>query len=85
MDLVTDGATPIPRMVIVNELETEGGAFVTPEHPLFLAVGDLVAFDGRTITVTRADGASFTPAGVSGIRCSISGARPALVLRSLHR
>lgn len=69
MLLVPDGVTPVTRMTLVDDFETDSGAFCQLDRPIFLAVGDRIAFDGRTLTVTRANGDSFTPAGTWGVRC----------------
>ncbi|MFF3075418.1 hypothetical protein, partial [Kitasatospora sp. NPDC057936] len=69
MLLLADGVTPVPRMMLVNDLETDSGGFCELNSPLFLAVGDRIAFDGRSLLVSRASGESFSPNGEWGIRC----------------
>ena len=72
MRLPTDGVTPIPRLVVVDDLGMDDGYFCELESPLFLAPGDRVLFDGRgsRLVVTRAGGETFSPAGTWGVRCS---------------
>ncbi|UXY25587.1 hypothetical protein [Streptomyces sp. HUAS TT20] len=69
MRLITDGVTPVPRLVLVDTFETDGGHFCELADPLFLMAGDLILFDGGNLSVTRADGTTFTPAGAWGVRC----------------
>ncbi|MFD7732975.1 hypothetical protein ACFV6F_21605 [Kitasatospora phosalacinea] len=72
MRLATDGVTPVPRLVMVNDLGKEDGYFCELTSPLFLAPGDRVLFDGMksNLTVTRASGETFSPTGKWGVRCS---------------
>ncbi|WP_314245081.1 hypothetical protein [Streptomyces sp. DSM 40907] len=39
MRLIADGATPIPRSVLVEDLETDNGRAFELAGPLFLAAG----------------------------------------------
>ncbi|MGW7135537.1 hypothetical protein [Streptomyces xanthophaeus] len=39
MLLPTDGVTPVPRLVLVDDLQTDDGYFCTLSAPLFLATG----------------------------------------------
>ncbi|WBP91312.1 hypothetical protein [Kitasatospora cathayae] len=69
MLLIADGVTPVPRMMLVDDLETDSGGFCELDSPLFLAIGDRISFDGRSLSVTRANGETFSPSGEWGIRC----------------
>ncbi|THA74384.1 hypothetical protein [Streptomyces sp. A0592] len=69
MRLITDGVTPVPRMMLVDDLETDDGRFCELDGPLFLEAGDRIAFDGRTLSVTPKSGRAFSPTGEWGIRC----------------
>ncbi|MER7667422.1 hypothetical protein ABTY61_03020 [Kitasatospora sp. NPDC096128] len=69
MLLIADGVTPVPRMLLVDDLETDSGGFCELDSPLFLAIGDRISFDGRSLSVTRANGETFLPSGEWGIRC----------------
>ncbi|MEU6299431.1 hypothetical protein [Streptomyces erythrochromogenes] len=69
MRLITDGVTPVPRMMLVDDLETDDGRFCELDRPLFLRIGDRIDFDGRTLSVTPKGGESFSPGGAWGIRC----------------
>ncbi|MFJ1755157.1 hypothetical protein [Kitasatospora sp. NPDC088134] len=77
MHLVTDGVTPVPRLVMVDDLGKDDGYYCEPDRPLFLAPGDRILFDGMKmiLTVTRAGGGTFSPTGQWGVRCSRSGSR----------
>ncbi|MFF4342584.1 hypothetical protein ACFY00_21970 [Kitasatospora sp. NPDC001540] len=71
MRLPTDGVTPIPRLVMVDDFGEDDGYFCELTDPLFLAPGDRVRFDGMRmdLVVTRADGGILSPAGTWGVRC----------------
>ncbi|MEV6682459.1 hypothetical protein AB0N09_37205 [Streptomyces erythrochromogenes] len=69
MRVITDGVTPVPRMMLVDDLETDDGRFCELDRPLFLEIGDRIGFDGRTLSVTRKSGKTYSPAGDWGIRC----------------
>ncbi|MFF7589348.1 hypothetical protein ACFZCK_17860 [Kitasatospora purpeofusca] len=69
MLLPADRVSPVPRLTLVDDLETDGGGFCEPDSPLFLAIGDRISFDGRSLSVTRASGGTFSPSGEWGIRC----------------
>ncbi|MFD8704823.1 hypothetical protein ACFV1W_19740 [Kitasatospora sp. NPDC059648] len=71
MQVITDGITPVPRFVMVDDLGPDFGYFCELTEPLFLAPGDRILFDGmRTVlTVTRTDGTAFSPTGRWGVRC----------------
>ncbi|MFE7182529.1 hypothetical protein [Streptomyces erythrochromogenes] len=69
MRLITDGVTPVPRMMLVDDLETDDGRFCELDGPLFLGIGDRVRFDGRSLSVTLKSGETFSPTGTWGIRC----------------
>ncbi|MGW7025601.1 hypothetical protein OG264_36200 [Streptomyces xanthophaeus] len=71
MLLPTDGVTPVPRLVLVDDLQTDDGYFCTLSAPLFLAPGDRVRFDRSSLRVTRANGEAFAPVGTWGVRCRI--------------
>lgn len=69
MRLVADGATPIPRSVLVNDFTMDDGyAFELP-RPLFLAAGDRVGFEGGGLVVVRAGGERLSAAGQWSTRC----------------
>lgn len=69
MRLVTDGATPTSRLLLVKDLETDDGYAFELASPLFLAVGDRVAFEGSRLVVVRANGVRLSPAGDWSTRC----------------
>ncbi|MER7734028.1 hypothetical protein ABTX80_24370 [Streptomyces erythrochromogenes] len=75
MRLITDGITPVPRMMLVDDLETDDGRFCELDRPLFLRIGDRIDFDGRTLSVTPKSGEAFSPSGAWGIRCRRRGGR----------
>ncbi|MEW2418399.1 hypothetical protein AB0953_32610 [Streptomyces sp. NPDC046866] len=45
MRLVADRATPTSRLVLVKDLETDDGYAFELASPIFLTVGDRIAFD----------------------------------------
>ncbi|MEU8889117.1 hypothetical protein [Streptomyces sp. NPDC048442] len=69
MRLATDGVTPVPRLLLVDELETDDGHFCELSAPLLLTPGDRISFDGGSLVVTRVNGETFEPAGTRGVRC----------------
>lgn len=69
MRLVADGATPISRLVLVEELETDDGYAFELARPLFLAAEDRIAFEGDRLVVVRASGERGAPAGGWSTRC----------------
>ncbi|MFD7631312.1 hypothetical protein ACFV7Q_35755 [Streptomyces sp. NPDC059851] len=69
MRLIADGATPIARSVLVDDLETDDGYAFELTYPLLLSAGDRIAFDGVGLVVTRADGDRLTRAGHWATRC----------------
>ncbi|MFA7761791.1 hypothetical protein [Streptomyces sp. NRRL S-448] len=75
MRLEADGATPIPRLVLVEDLETETGHAFELASPLFLAAGDRIAFEGDVPVFVRADGEKVTPAGNWSTRCGLRAGR----------
>ncbi|MFF8413886.1 hypothetical protein [Streptomyces omiyaensis] len=66
---MADGATPVSRSVLVNDLETDDGYAFEPASPLFLAAGDRVGFEGGVLVVVRAGGERLAPAGDWSPRC----------------
>ena len=54
---------------MVDDMESDDGHYCELDRPLFLAPGDLVGFDGSRLSVTRAGGETFSPAGAWGVRC----------------
>ncbi|MFF4318986.1 hypothetical protein [Streptomyces sp. NPDC001568] len=76
MRLIADGATPIARLVMVNDLETEDGHAFELAEPLFLAVGDRIRFEGDALIVVRAGGGEpLTPSGGWATRCGLRAGR----------
>ncbi|WP_328787327.1 MULTISPECIES: hypothetical protein [unclassified Streptomyces] len=75
MRLVADGATPIPRLALVEDLETDNGYAFELAGPLFLAVGDRIGFDGDVLVVVRAGGERVTPEGDWSTRCGLRAGR----------
>ncbi|MEU9720824.1 hypothetical protein [Streptomyces sp. NPDC047976] len=76
MRLIADGATPIPRMVLVEDLETDDGYVFEPAEPLFLAAGDRIAFEGDGLVVVRAAGGRLVPPGSWSTRCRLRAEGP---------
>lgn len=71
MRLVADGATPIPRSVLVDDLETDDGHAFEPASPLFLAAGDRIDFEGDLLVLVRAGGERVAVAGSWSTRCRL--------------
>ncbi|MDK9497652.1 hypothetical protein QEZ40_002595 [Streptomyces katrae] len=71
MRLIADGATPIPRMVPVEDLGTDDGYAFEPAEPFFLGVGDRIAFEGGRLVVVRVSGEKLAPAGSWAARCRL--------------
>ncbi|MFF8513117.1 hypothetical protein ACF064_34160 [Streptomyces sp. NPDC015492] len=69
MRLVADGTTPTSRLTLVKDLETDDGYAFELESPLFLAVGDRVAFEDDRLVVVRASKERLSPAGDWSTRC----------------
>ncbi|MER8034179.1 hypothetical protein [Streptomyces hydrogenans] len=69
MRLTADEATPASRLVLVESLETDDGYAFDLAHPLFLAAGDRLAFEGDRLVVFRAAGERLSPAGSWSTRC----------------
>ncbi|WP_457033491.1 hypothetical protein [Kitasatospora sp. P5_F3] len=72
MRLATDGLTPVPQFVMVDDLEEDGGYFCELTAPLSLAPGDRILFDGfkMNLTVIRGSAETFSPSGNWGVRCN---------------
>ncbi|MFF4277128.1 hypothetical protein [Streptomyces sp. NPDC001536] len=75
MRLTADGATPIPRSVLVEELETDEGHAFELTRPLFLATGDRIGFEGDGLVVVRSCGVRLTVDGDWSTRCRPSAGR----------
>ncbi|GAA1406776.1 hypothetical protein GCM10009639_54970 [Kitasatospora putterlickiae] len=71
MRLIADGTTAASRLVLVNELESDGGYAFELDSPLFLAVGDRVGFEGGHLVVARASGERLRAVGFWSTRCRI--------------
>ncbi|RSS86823.1 hypothetical protein EF903_18210 [Streptomyces sp. WAC05292] len=69
MRLVADGATPIPRSVLVKDLTTDDGYAFEAARPLFLAAGDRIAFEDGGLVVVRAGGQRLSTCGEWSTRC----------------
>jgi urease accessory protein UreE len=69
MRLTADGATPIPRSLLVAELETDDGHAFELTRPLFLAAGDRIGFEGDGLIVVRPCGERLTVDGGWSTRC----------------
>ncbi|MFE5796509.1 hypothetical protein ACFQ8C_28565 [Streptomyces sp. NPDC056503] len=69
MRLVADGATPVSRSVLVNDVETDDGYAFELASPLFLAADDRVAFEDGGLVVVRAGGERLSPVGDWSTRC----------------
>ncbi|MEU5892908.1 hypothetical protein ABZ835_39630 [Streptomyces sp. NPDC047461] len=69
MRLTADGATPIPRSVWVEDLETDDGHAFELVRPLFLTAGDRIGFEGDGLVVVRPGGARLTAEGSWSTRC----------------
>ncbi|NNN31968.1 hypothetical protein HLK59_16665 [Streptomyces sp. S3(2020)] len=69
MRLTADGATPIPRSVLVTELETDDGHAFELSRPLFLTAGDRIAFEGDGLVVVRPCGERLMVDGSWSTRC----------------
>ncbi|MFJ9648904.1 hypothetical protein [Streptomyces sp. NPDC101206] len=69
MRLVADGATPISRLVLVKDLETDDGYAFELASPIFLTVGDRIAFEDGRLVVGRAGGERLLLAGGWSTRC----------------
>jgi hypothetical protein len=75
MRLEADGATPISRLALVKDLETDNGYAFEPASPLFLAPGDRIAFEGSGLVVVWAAGERLTPTGGWSTRCRLGAER----------
>lgn len=75
MRVTADGATPVPRLVLVEDLETDYGHAFELASPLFLAAGDRIAFEGDVPVFVRAGGEQVTPAGTWSTRCGLRAGR----------
>ncbi|MDQ0597712.1 hypothetical protein QF037_002057 [Streptomyces canus] len=69
MRLTADGATPIPRSVWVEVLETDDGYAFELVRPLFVTAGDRIGFEGGALVVARPCGARLTAEGSWSTRC----------------
>ncbi|MEU6170019.1 hypothetical protein [Streptomyces tanashiensis] len=69
MRLVADGATPTSRLVLVKGLETDDGYAFELANPLFLAIGDRIAFESDKLVVLRVSGERLWPTGDWSTRC----------------
>ncbi|MFH9727606.1 hypothetical protein ACH4M4_32265 [Streptomyces sp. NPDC017254] len=69
MRILADGSTPVSRLVLGDELETDDGYAFEPLRPLFLAAGDRIRFDGDTLVVVTAGGLRVEPVGTWSTRC----------------
>ncbi|MFD8642749.1 hypothetical protein ACFV14_20910 [Streptomyces zaomyceticus] len=69
MRLIADGATPISRLVLVNDLETDDGYAFELARACFLGAGDRIAFEADGLVVLRAGGERLRPAGDWSTRC----------------
>ncbi|WP_146228312.1 hypothetical protein [Streptomyces sp. CG 926] len=69
MRLIADGATPTSRLVLVKDLEIGNRYAFELASPLFLAVGDRIAFEDGRLVVVRAGGERLSPAGDWSTRC----------------
>ncbi|MFH8576682.1 hypothetical protein OHB11_38525 [Streptomyces zaomyceticus] len=69
MRLVADGATPTSRLVLVNDLETDDGYAFELTSPIFLTVGDRIAFEAGRLVVVRAGRERLLPPGDWSTRC----------------
>ena len=78
MRLITDGATPVPRLVLLDEVETDDGYVFELDRSLFLAVGDRIGFEGGGLAVVRSDGHRVQPAGSWSTRCKVGYRRTAV-------
>jgi hypothetical protein len=63
-------------MVLVDELETDGGYAFELDNPLFLAVGDRISFEDDKLVVVRASGERLWPTGCWSTRCRIGYRHP---------
>lgn len=75
MRLIADGATPMLRLVLANELETDDGYAFELVRPLFLAAGDRISFEESELVVMRASGERVLPSGDWSTRCRIRSGR----------
>ncbi|WP_327720558.1 hypothetical protein OG381_38350 [Streptomyces sp. NBC_00490] len=73
MRLTADGATPIPRSVWAEDLETDDGHAFELVRPLFLTAGDRIGFEGGVLVVVRPGGARLTAEGSWSTRCGPGG------------
>ncbi|KQX70128.1 hypothetical protein ASD48_40325 [Streptomyces sp. Root1310] len=69
MRLIADAATPVTRMVLINELETDDGYAFELHSPLFLAAGDRISFQDGNLVVARSSGERLRPVGSWSTRC----------------
>ncbi|MFF7442960.1 hypothetical protein [Streptomyces sp. NPDC008122] len=69
MHLIADGVTPTSRLVLVKDLETDDGYAFELANPLFLTVGDRIAFEGDGLVIVRAGGERLSPTGDWFTRC----------------
>ncbi|KKD09731.1 hypothetical protein [Streptomyces sp. WM6386] len=69
MRLTADGATPIPRSVWVEDLETDDGYAFELVRPHFLTAGDRIGFEGDILVVVRPCEARLTADGSWSTRC----------------
>ena len=76
MRLLADGQTPVSRMVLVDDLEVDGGYAFVPRSPFFLVVGDRLEIDNHNVVVTHADGTQSRHPGGWETRCRGIGRRP---------
>ena len=71
MRLIADGATPTSQLALVEDLETDDGYAFELSRPLYLAIGDRIAFEGEQPVVVRASGERLLPVGNWSTRCGI--------------
>jgi len=56
MRLIADGVTPNERLVLVNELEDDNSFAFVLDQPLFLWVGDRIAFEKDALVIAHSNG-----------------------------
>jgi hypothetical protein len=67
--LIADGVTPNERLVLVNELVDDDSYAFVLDQPLFLWVGDRIAFEKNALVIAHADGRRSVRRGYWEPRC----------------